>query len=557
MNFLIHRTLSAASLTGLMLAGALAFATEADAELDSVARANFQPVIREALVYPDRAVITRAGDAEVRPGRQLLVWSGAPAELDPESLRAFSDDASVSISGVRSRLERRTDFDNPEVRRLNERVRDLERRRDAERDRGARAKIEVANLDRYALYLNQAIARQSGGAAEDSQRWSGAFALLTERRVKAATELQSADEAAARLEEELETARKALAELASAGRKNYRVVEIALQASSAKKVALTLSYLIKGAAWRVSYNMHLQEDGALLVEYFGDVTQQTGEDWINAELSLSTAQPARGARRSPIRPVYVSARETQTTREFEQVQREATEQNIDTPAETTPQNNTGGFAELESSGESLIFRIPRRATIPSSGESRRVAIARFVERPEESFFHAAPAVQRTPQLALRVKNTRSFPLLAGPVNAFRGSGFVGRSSVRYTPPGASFEVGLGAERSVSLLRAVRNARESAGALSSDNFFYTRIEVDLENQSDVRRTVALYERTPVSDVADVKIELLPETTAGYVEKPANSGVYMWRIELGPREKRRVQLYYRVRAPANYPGEIYGR
>jgi hypothetical protein len=57
---------------------------------------------------------------------------------------------------------------------------------------------------------------------------------------------------------------------------------------------LRLSYLVPGAAWKPSYEVRLDPARAeVALALSAVVTQQTGEDWPGARLTLSTAQPAR------------------------------------------------------------------------------------------------------------------------------------------------------------------------------------------------------------------------------------------------------------------------
>ena len=56
---------------------------------------------------------------------------------------------------------------------------------------------------------------------------------------------------------------------------------------------LTLSYLVGGARWYPSYDIQLlPEKGQVEVAFAGEVSQQTGEDWNDAALTLSTAVPS-------------------------------------------------------------------------------------------------------------------------------------------------------------------------------------------------------------------------------------------------------------------------
>ena len=59
------------------------------------------------------------------------------------------------------------------------------------------------------------------------------------------------------------------------------------------KGTLTLSYLVGSARWYPSYDLALDaEKGEVLLAFAGRVSQESGEDWDDAKLVLSTAEPA-------------------------------------------------------------------------------------------------------------------------------------------------------------------------------------------------------------------------------------------------------------------------
>ncbi len=68
-----------------------------------------------------------------------------------------------------------------------------------------------------------------------------------------------------------------------------------VQVKQPGKVRLDLEYFIPGASWKPTYNIHFDPDrGRVTIKTAGMVRQATGEDWINAAVSLSTAIPGLG-----------------------------------------------------------------------------------------------------------------------------------------------------------------------------------------------------------------------------------------------------------------------
>ena len=104
---------------------------------------------------------------------------------------------------------------------------------------------------------------------------------------------------------ELEVAESRLRKAGGATRTQREVVvEIAVTGEG--DVDMTLGYLVSNATWTPRYDIRGDLDaGTVAVEYGAEVTQQSGEDWTDVTLVLSTAQPSQDANPPTLRPSYV------------------------------------------------------------------------------------------------------------------------------------------------------------------------------------------------------------------------------------------------------------
>ncbi|KAK6039046.1 hypothetical protein COOONC_23449, partial [Cooperia oncophora] len=71
---------------------------------------------------------------------------------------------------------------------------------------------------------------------------------------------------------------------------------VTLESEKGGSVQLELTYQVYNANWRPTYDLRVDTTGqqSLKITYFGNISQSTGEDWMNASLVLSTAQPCLG-----------------------------------------------------------------------------------------------------------------------------------------------------------------------------------------------------------------------------------------------------------------------
>ncbi len=527
------------------------------------ASVDFAPPITEVTVYPDRALVVRTGRITLEAGKHRLVFREGPPGLDRDSLRAFSENRDVIVQGVASYLERSAVVQNEAVRKRQDEVEALEREAGRLSLTQDRLQRDLIGIERYYQHILAAVSEQSalgGGRGDGARSWEKARTFLLARRVATAKRLQEAEEKLRDVNERLLIARRRLYKLSTGAEKSRRVVEVSVRVVRATTTEVGFSYIIGGAGWGVSYGLSLVGTKAVDVDYYGNVRQKTGEDWKNIRLNLSVSQPALGAQRPKLAPLVVAGVKAETKQVIVMKDEKEKEEDRRTGGEggDKPDATPDEFTGLKSEGAALVFQIRRKVTVPSADRSRRVTIARFQAKPTDLHYRVVGEERRAAYLAARLSNSQAFPMMAGPADIFRSSGFIGRSAVAYTPAGSSFLVGFGLERSVQVLRDVRHREESAGLLSSDRAFETRIVVNISNPGTQVRRVSIFERIPVPEIEEVSVAVDREqTTAGSAETRKGSGILRWDFDLKPGAKEKVTLRYVVKAPKKLGITVYGK
>jgi hypothetical protein len=121
--------------------------------------------------------------------------------------------------------------------------------------------------------------------------WSAVFAFVGSWTDRLQGRLRELDEKLF----DLELARTDLVERAriiggAQRRAGYRVTPTLSGSGTAK---VTVSYMVGNARWYPVYDLQLLPDkGQVQVSFAGRVSQETGEDWVDAAITLSTAVPA-------------------------------------------------------------------------------------------------------------------------------------------------------------------------------------------------------------------------------------------------------------------------
>ena len=89
-----------------------------------------------------------------------------------------------------------------------------------------------------------------------------------------------------------EFAQRELAELTAGTTRTERNAVIVIDKPNAAAGTIRLNYLVSAASWQPTYKLRASgEQGPVQVEYLAAVVQQSGEDWNDASIVLSTAEP--------------------------------------------------------------------------------------------------------------------------------------------------------------------------------------------------------------------------------------------------------------------------
>ena len=97
-------------------------------------------------------------------------------------------------------------------------------------------------------------------------------------------------------------------------------ISVIVLAEVAGEVQISLSYMVSGATWTPIYDLRAtiadseKKWSGILLQYYASILQTTGEDWVDVQLILSTANPLLGTDIPTLEPCYVSRKFRQRLR---------------------------------------------------------------------------------------------------------------------------------------------------------------------------------------------------------------------------------------------------
>ncbi|MEU7978844.1 DUF4139 domain-containing protein [Micromonospora sp. NPDC049081] len=500
-------------------------------------------------VYPDRARVTRRGSTRLTAGEHRIRIAPLPLRLRRDSLRTGGGGA-VTVLGVEVSTWRQPRSTDGQVDALTRRAREL-----------ADALAEVDDDAEVETQRRQFLTRLA-------DRAGGTYARTLAAGDTAPTDVATfADAVAAQLAES-HRRRRGLARQRTELTEELAAVERELAAANGKRepdrlaaevtvavdaddtdVDLELSYLVDGARWESSYDLRLVEE-TMSVTWFGLVTQDTGEDWPQCALQLSTARPAAAAGVPELSPWYLDR--------VRPVPVPRTAASFGAPSPPAPAAAPAGgggvaragaprpavresVAEVEQGVTAATYRPARPVAVPADGSAYRAVIA-VLDLPVRLDHVTVPVRAAEAHLRATVRNTSAHTLRAGPAAVFHGADFVAATRLPTWAPDEETELALGVDDRVRVERELTRRADTRATLGSTRRRDVEYRISVANHTPRPATVEVHDQLPVS--RDEAVAVREAALTPPPDERTELGELTWRLRLGPGESGEITLGFRV-------------
>ncbi|CAE6443646.1 hypothetical protein ACGC1H_002527 [Rhizoctonia solani] len=258
--------------------------------------------IEAVTLYNHRAEVRRIIALELNTGRNDFAIKNLPSDIVPDTLHfagLSAGQASVvdttcvtppSLFGFQA-------YKPSSAQRKNEKIAELEaKKRESLRELSLiNARSDVLLL--YAKSLNGENT-EPGAFVEFLEHFNTAGQSTLEATTRIEASIREIDAAIKRISanEESEDEDDKIKELSG---KRKTKASVVLSAKEACTVKLSLTYVVTGASWSPSYELHATTDSrtqaigsTVTLHYHASIVQTTGEDWTDIQLTLSTASSA-------------------------------------------------------------------------------------------------------------------------------------------------------------------------------------------------------------------------------------------------------------------------
>lgn len=512
-------------------------------------------------VYPDGAIVTRRGKAQLLEGASRIVLRGLPAAIDAASIRIEGrGDGPVEIGAVDIR---KVPGDGRDV--LDQ---TLQAKLDALLDEQQKLAGQIG-----AIEAKRATIERFGQAGPDKlgadgkalpvADWQEVWDAIGTALVKVNEELRGLRNKAKDVEADIAALERARPTGARTGAPRHDVA-IAVAAATPVAAEFSVSYRVSGASWLPVYEARLSTGSEarppeMVFVRRAELRQRTGEDWTDAALLLSTTRASQGTHAPDLAPLPVDFVDTAPPRPVSPRPAPAAAAKAMAEAEREEQARQRKAdsrdallqqAQIEAGAYQASFAVPGRSSIPQDGTPRMLVLSQRTLAPELQA-RTTPELDQRAYLEVRFAHEEEAPLLPGKVLLHRDGSYVGSGRLVLVPPGEKVELGFGADDRIKVTRTpVQRRQDDAtwfGQTRTDQREFRTVVKSLHARP-VRVTVQ--ERIPVSENGAITVETLPQTTPPTEKQVGDKrGVSAWTFDLAPGKEKDIRVGYRLKWPAD--------
>lgn len=509
----------------------------AEAQIQNVTLTDATVFIRGAELFNHSQVTLPAGESEI-------IFTNIASELNEQSLLLDADNG-VVVQSFSLKRDFLAESDSAEVQQLTKQI------------ESAQSEQSKLNVQREVIKSQLAVLesnRKLGGEKEGAsiEQINQMLELVSRR----GNELLLAD---VELQEKIALIDKNIAKLQSqrdeAQEKSGEAVnQVVVKLYTPKAVTsnLKLSYAIPDAGWMPTYDVRVDSiNQPVKLSYKANVFQNSGINWHNVKLTLSSGNPSEGAQAPTLAPWYLDLYQDYSANKMsESVQMEAPAADMavgkSAPAPVPAQAKAAlsDYVVTDTGGINTRFTISLPYNIASDGKGHAVLIKEAQVQGDYRYV-VVPKIEPEAFLQVQLKEWEKLNLLPGKSSIFFENSFVGQGYINVADAKETLDLSLGRDKKI-----IVNRENDKQFTAKPEFFGNSVSKQYSYITTVKNTrtepvkLVVMDQVPLSRDAAITVEGLKYPGATYDK---DSGNVQWLVELPANQTQKFTLDYTVKYP----------
>ncbi|MES2589270.1 MAG: DUF4139 domain-containing protein [Bacteroidota bacterium] len=532
----------------------------------AIEKENIKSTISDVTVYLQGAQVFRKANFTVKPGVTEIIIDGICPTIDPNSIqvKAFGNlvildskyslyypkpDVVKLIDGLPLKVKKDISFLEDSLLVMNYDIMEIQ------------DEIDVLNATKAILANNGAI-RGQGKVNDSIQLLKQAVEYYSQKMNelnKKLLQLNRRKNQKNLLKSEMQTRLNNL--------KNYQntsgvqepskgpIHRITVTVSSKELVTgkLNFSYLVSNAGWTPLYDLKSEIlTGKVNLNYKAQVFQNTGINWDDVRLTISTNNPYMNKTKPTLHPWYIdyyvnkpnygsNLGYTQMPSMPDQYKKESAIKDLENDLNMNSSQTSVDFVKMVDQVISAEFKIDLPYTIASNNESHMVLIKN--EDLSANFkYYTVPKLDASVFLVAQISKLDELQLVPAKANIFFDGTYMGETYIDPTNMEDTLSLSLGKDPNIIVKRTLLKKESKEKIIGNQKERTNSFEIEIKNLKSTNIEVVVQDQIPITQNADITIEALGTDKAKYNEQ---TGIMEWTVKLKTKESSKLNFSYKVK------------
>lgn len=504
--------------------------------------------VTSAILYLDGAELTNKADVNLNKGNNSIKLTGIAKTIDAKSIRVTAENGVkiTSISYEKNYLT--SEINNKEIKSLQDSIK-------ANTALITDFSNEISSLEeeKKLLLKNNSIGGQNTGVTTlELQKMADFFRIrlkdIHTQKTKFGNKITSLEEKNTKLNNQLN-------ELSNSDNQPEYYVLVTLNSATQTAGTLTLKYLVSDTGWIPYYDLRTQDiNSPISIEYKANIYNNSGIDWNNINLTLSTSNPQLTSQKPSLNPWYLnyvnnvynygySNSISNNVPGLAVKSDQALDEVVVTGYGVAKKKEDIQYTNVSESALSVEFEIKDKYTLPSDNKIYSADI-QTSELPAKYTYFAVPKLDKDAFLVASITGWESLNLLDGEANIYYGNSYVGKSVISTRFAKDTLMLSLGRDKKVAITRIKKEDFSSKKFLGSDIKQTFTYEISVRNNNKTAIDIEIQDQIPISQNSEIKVNAI-ETSGAKAEE--NTGLLKYNFKLNPLENKIIKISYSVQYP----------
>jgi len=334
-------------------------------------------------------------------------------------------------------------------------------------------------------------------------------------------------------------------------------VIVTVFSEQAGNTQINFNYFVNQANWVPVYDLQATSTtNNFQLKYFANVIQNTGLNWNNVPLTISTSNPSESNIKPSLNPWYLG---------YVLQRQTAAYSNANRPLEAKTDllfKNEGSKREESLDDEKSLtdyiqvsenlirteYEIKLDYTINADGKAHKVLISQR-EVPMLLEFATVPKICSDAFLMAKVTGWEDMNIIPGNARLYFDGGYVGEMYLNAPTTNDTLSINLGRDKSIAITRKKIKENSKEKFIGDEKIDTRTIEILVRNTKNLPVHILVEDQIPVvQGTGDIKVTLI-EGDGAELDLP--SGILTWKLKLGSKETRKLVFTYEIKYPKSKP------